>query len=78
MRSKNAVELAARVVPEASAVPLRLNVNVALDAAVFVTAMFVTIVVVEDGVVYSVVLDVDAAPLKRIFDVVAISYYPFD
>ena len=49
--------------------------NVAADAAVFDTTMLVTIVVVADGTVYSVVFDVDAAPLKRAFDVVAISYY---
>jgi hypothetical protein len=40
--------------------------------------MFVTTAVVADGVVYRVVLDVDAAPLKSVLDVVAISYYiPF-
>jgi hypothetical protein len=32
--------------------------------------MFVTTVVVEEGVVYKVVLDVEAAPRNRTFDVV--------
>jgi hypothetical protein len=39
--------------------------------------MFVITVVVDAGTVYSVVLDVAAAPLKRALVVVAISYYPF-
>jgi hypothetical protein len=52
--------------------------KVAADAAVLVTTISVITVVVDAGTVYSVVLDVAAAPLKRAFDVVAISYYPFD
>jgi hypothetical protein len=37
--------------------------------------MLVTTAVVAEGVVYRVVLDVDAAPRKSAFDTVAISYY---
>jgi len=52
------------------------NVNVPADAAVLVTAILVTTVVVEAGTVYSTVVVVsDAAPLDRAFVVVAISYY---
>jgi hypothetical protein len=49
------------------------------DESVLVITISVTTVVVDAGTVYSVVLDVDAAPLKRILLVVAISYYlPLD
>jgi hypothetical protein len=37
--------------------------------------MLVIIVVVADGTVYKVALDVAAAPRKSAFEVVAISYY---
>jgi len=50
-------------------------VNVAAVEAPLQTAMLVTTVVVDDGTVYSVALDVDAAVLARSFVTVAISYY---
>jgi hypothetical protein len=56
-------------------VPPITNVKVCGETVVLVTTMFVTIVVVEDGVVYRVPLDVAAAPLYKVFDVVAINYY---
>jgi hypothetical protein len=53
-------------------------VNVAAEVALLHTAILVTTVVVEDGTVYRVVLDVAAAVLASALDVVAISYYlPF-
>jgi hypothetical protein len=75
LRSKNAVVLAPIATPERSAVPLRLSVNVPAVAAVFVTAMLVTIAVVADGTVYRVVLDVAAAVRASALLVVAINYY---
>jgi hypothetical protein len=39
------------------------------------TKILVTTVVVAEGVVYRVTLDVDAAPLKSTFELVAINYY---
>jgi hypothetical protein len=54
------------------------KVNVACVAAVLAITMLVTTVVVADGTVYRVVLVVVvAAPRKRVFDTVAISYYTF-
>jgi hypothetical protein len=55
--------------------PFRPSVNVAADAAVFVTTILVTTVVVDAGTVYSVPLDVAAAALASTLVVVAISYY---
>jgi hypothetical protein len=46
-----AVEFAATDEADWTAVPLRFNVNVAALAAVLVTAIFVTTVVVADGTV---------------------------
>ena len=76
--SNPAVEFAAIGEVVKTSTPLNAIVNVAAVAAELVTTIFVTTVVVEDGTVYSVVLDVAAAPLKRALVVVAISYYPFD
>lgn len=55
------------------------KVIVAVTEAVvgFDITIFDTTVVVLDGTVYSVVLDVAAAVLARAFVTVAISYYPF-
>jgi len=75
--SKNAVVLAASETPDSKAIPLSVIVNVAAAPAVLVTAMFVTIAVVDAGTVYSVVLDVAAAVRASALDVVAISYYSF-
>ncbi len=57
--------------------PLQISTmtKVAFAPAVLAITISVTTVVVAEGTVYRVVLDVDAAPLKRIFEVVAISYY---
>jgi hypothetical protein len=67
--------LAAIADADCSATPFRFSVNVAAVAAVFATAILVTIVVVADGTVYSVVLVVAAAVRARALDVVAINYY---
>jgi hypothetical protein len=55
--------------------PSNVSVNVAAVAAELVTTMLVTIVVVDAGTVYKVALDVAAAVLASVFEVVAISYY---
>jgi len=70
-----AVELAAIVESFCISTSSSNKVNVAEDDAVLATAILVTTAVVAEGVVYRVVLDVDAAPLKSTFEVVAISYY---
>ena len=59
----------------ANTTPLRLIVNVPADADVLATTMSVTTVVVADGTVYRVVLDVAAAVRARVFEIVASSYY---
>lgn len=69
------VEFAAIAVVVCNATELSVSVNVCADADVFVTAMFETTVVVEEGTVYSVVLDVAAAVLASTFVNVAIIYY---
>jgi hypothetical protein len=80
LRSIYAVELAAIAVVVCSAVlapavPIP-RVNVYAEEPVLVTAIFVTIVVVDDGTVYStVVVVVVAAPRNSALDVVAINYY---
>lgn len=48
---------------------------VTADAVGLQITIFVMIAVVAAGVVYSVVLVVEAAPLNRTLDVVAINYY---
>ncbi len=57
--------------PTVTVVPIdtssRSNVNVAAVDAVLVTTMLLTTVVVDDGTVYSVVLDVAAAPRNSAF-----------
>jgi hypothetical protein len=70
-----AVELAAIVESFCNSISSSKIVNVAAVAAPLATAMLVTTVVVAEGVVYRVVLDVAAAPRKSTFEVVAISYY---
>jgi hypothetical protein len=71
-----AVEFAAIAAVVCSAVPARAIVNVPAVPAVLVTAMLVTIVVVEEGTVYRVVPTVVvAAPRNSTLVFVAISYY---
>jgi multisubunit Na+/H+ antiporter MnhC subunit len=70
-----AVVLAATVESFCNSISSSKIVNVAAVAAPLVTAMLVTTVVVAEGVVYRVVLDVAAAPRKSTLEVVAISYY---
>jgi hypothetical protein len=70
-----AVELAAIVESFCNSISSNKIVNVAAVDAPLATAILVTTVVVAEGVVYRVVLDVAAAPLKSTFEVVAISYY---
>jgi hypothetical protein len=73
---KKADELADIATPLNTAVPSRFKVNVPADAAVFVTTMSVTtVVVLVVGTVYSVVLLTAAAVLASVLLVVAISYY---
>jgi len=83
LRSTKIVELAAiaavvnnDVLEPATPIP---RVKVAAVAAVLVTAMLVTVAVVDAGTVYkTVVVVVVAAPRNSGFTVVAISYYlPF-
>lgn len=76
LMSNIAVVLAAIAVVVNNATPFKLSVNVAADAAVFVTTILVTTVVVDAGTVYSVVLVNAAAALaSTLLVVVAISYY---
>lgn len=79
LRSTKIVELAGIAEVVNNDVPARPRVNVAAVAAVFVTAMLVTVEVVDAGTVYSTVdVVVVAAPRNSGFTVVAISYYlPF-
>jgi len=58
--------------PDIIAVPLSEIVNVAGVDAVLVTSISLTTVVVDDGDVYRVVLDVEAAPRNNTVAVVAI------
>jgi hypothetical protein len=74
-RSIYTVVFAAIAVVVCNATALSASVNVAAVPAVFVTAIFETTVVVDEGTVYSVVLDVAAAVLASTFVNVAISYY---
>jgi hypothetical protein len=77
-KSKKAVVLAAiDTLPSKSMLLIVIDAVTAEPVGLQMT-MFVTTAVVAAGVVYRVVLDVDAAPLKSVLDVVAISYYiPF-
>jgi len=79
LRSMMTVSFAAIETVVAIATPSMASVYVAPDAAVFVTMMLVTtVVVLVVGTVYKVVaVFVVAAPRKRTFEVVAISYYAF-
>jgi hypothetical protein len=70
-----AVVLAATVESFCNSISSSKIVNVAAVAALLATAILVTTVVVAEGVVYRVVLDVAAAPRKSTLEVVAISYY---
>jgi hypothetical protein len=72
LRSNIAVELAANAVVVNSDTPFRPSVNVAAVPAVLVTTMLVTTVVVAEGTVYRVVLDVAAAVRASALVVVAI------
>jgi hypothetical protein len=71
-RSIYTVEFAAIAVVVCNATALSASVNVCADPDVFVTAIFETTVVVDEGTVYSVVLDVAAAVLASTFVNVAI------
>ena len=77
-KSKKAVVLAAiDTLPNKSMLLIVIDAVTAEPVGLQMT-MFVNTAVVAAGVVYRVVLDVDAAPLKSVLDVVAISYYiPF-
>jgi hypothetical protein len=66
-RSIYTVEFAAIAVVVCNATALSASVNVCADPDVFVTAIFETTVVVDEGTVYSVVLDVAAAVLASTF-----------
>jgi hypothetical protein len=74
-KSNIAVELAAIAVVVNKDVPFKPIVKVAADAAVLVTTMLVTTVVVDAGTVYSVALDVANALRASALLTVAISYY---
>ena len=76
-KSKYALEFAAIVDPDCIATPSSVIVNVADDDAVFVTTMFETTVVVDDGTVYSVADEVAAAVLARALVNVAMYFLPF-
>jgi hypothetical protein len=70
-----AVELPAIAVSLCSSISSNRIVNVPAVDVLLHTAILVTTVVVLDGTVYRVVLDVAAAVLARALVVVAISYY---
>lgn len=55
----------------------KLMVAVAADVVSLTIAMLVTATATLDGDVYSVVLEVAAAPLYRVMDVSATIYIPF-
>ena len=55
----------------------KLIVAVAADDVSLTIAMLVTATAILDGDVYSVVLEVAAAPLYRVMDVSATIYIPF-
>lgn len=55
----------------------KLIVAVAAEAVSLTIAMLVTATAMLDGDVYSVVLEVAAAPLYRVMDVSATIYIPF-
>ena len=55
----------------------KLMVAVAADDVSLTIAMLVTATAILDGDVYSVVLEVAAAPLYRVMDVSATIYIPF-
>jgi hypothetical protein len=74
-RSKKTEALPSTAAEERSSTPSSKILNVAAVDDALSTTILVTIVVVLDGTVYSVVLDVAAAVLARALDVVAISYY---
>jgi hypothetical protein len=74
LRSNIAVVLAAIAVVVNSDTPFRPSVNVPADAAVLVTTMLLTTVVVAEGTVYKVVLDVAAAVRASALVTVAIVY----
>lgn len=77
-KSTKIVELASIDVPVSRSTSSSRIVAVTADVVVLVIPMLVTIVVVADGTVYSVVLDVAADVRASTLDVVAISYYiPF-
>ena len=75
LQSMYTVEFAATDDPDCKATESISTLKVADDVAVFVTAIFVTTVVVDEfGTVYRVVLLVAAAVLASAFDVTAMSY----
>jgi hypothetical protein len=75
-KSMYTVEFAAIAVVVCKSTSSSNRVNVPADEAVLATAMLVITVVVDDGTVYSVALDVAADVRTSAFDTVAISYYP--
>lgn len=74
--SNEARELAAIVVEDAIADPAKFIVKVCEEPDVLATTILVTTVVVDDGVVYSVVFPVLAAPLNNFFGVFATTMLP--
>ena len=76
-RSITVEEFAATETEPTKSISFNNSDAVVADAVGLQITMFVTIVVVADGVVYSVALLVEAAPLNSTLVVVAISYYPF-
>jgi hypothetical protein len=74
-KSKNAVVFAAIATLPSRSISFNNNDAVTPDVVGLQITIFDTTVVVADGTVYSVVLDVAAAVLASTFVAVAISYY---
>jgi hypothetical protein len=74
-RSKNADEFAATDTEPSRSISLSKTDAVVADPVGLQITILVITVVVDDGVVYRVVVDVDAAVLERTLLVVAINYY---
>lgn len=75
LRSKNADELAAIDTAPSKSIALMVNDAVTAEPVGLQITILVTTVVVAEGTVYRVVLDVAAAVLASTLVVVAISYY---
>lgn len=75
--SKNADEFAATETLPSKSISLSNTDAVIAEVVGLQTTMFVTTAVDPDGVVYRVVVVVDAVPRNNTLDAVAISYYAF-